>query len=560
MSVSGFAKGRTLRLACAILLALAIASTPIMGSPQAVVARSSNWSTPVAISAAGSELHGMAAPVALSDGRILTVTLENRLVGELYRYFIVAYLTNPQGVTTESILAGPGDENTFRRDLEVIAGPDGTAAATWVLNGTAQYPDRFLAFFNSDSWRPPEVVQVNNNFRLWNTSRGIRIQVWTYVQNGDKPREVTVTAKFYAPEADAGWRVLAERPFLMKDYVFLDPAETLLDSASLLGLGFATPTTSETGTTWQLGVRFARYVNGGWVTSEEEVVTQQGMDVVGPYFSGDLSATMDATWSYSNGREQVTESALRIDGRWTSSEFLAESCVGSSSGASRLELDAPGGPIKRCLTYNPSSRMTTLQRVQFTDQGPIFAPDVPIPTPGRWTFCEVLRATNVTSPDVCLLNWDTSFVGMVGQSVPGGFNWVAAPSQAIALYALPGKAYAAIGSQYPFDQQRPTTTPITYSRLQAPSPTPPSPPRELKVTAGSGRSVSATWSPSDSTPGMQYEYRLRWGKQPFSPWKMTSRTSVRLTDPGKSPAVTVQVRSRINGLTSTPASRSIRLP
>lgn len=516
------------------------------------------WTEPVAITPAEAVLQPMAAPAVLTDGRVVTVTVENRLDGSLYRDFIVANVTDLKGATTRTAFSGPSDFGTSSFLYpKVVAGPDGTAAAWWGEPRSESGWATWIAYYDGQVWKPIQLDNLRSR-GLWvyNTPAGLRAEVWSY---GARPSDSSSISdsvlSVLAPNAQGTWTVLAERAFARNEYgQLVDPIQTVTDSASPLGLGFTYATSSNVGSTWTVTQQTIRYLEGAWVTGSEVVATEVAVST--DYFTleGDLSDRLVLTGHFDNGRGKYQRHYLSVRGSWSKLDVPTDACRVIQR--SRWNLALKDGAAFQCMNFD--GQQTTFEEFRFNGSPTPTRSTFVLPERRSWTFCEVLFNPKLPADDLCLLDWNTSFVGLIGKRSSTGFTWVGAPNQAIAMFLAPGGTYSAILAAHALGSQRQLDMPIQFTTYISSDPAPTLPPQGLKVTTQGGK-IRATWQPPSGMGEVDYEYRLRWGKAAFTKWTLTQEPRVNLSPPTSARVLTIQVRAKNESGVGPSASRQIRL-
>lgn len=516
------------------------------------------WAEPVAITPVEAILQPMAAPAVLTDGRVVTLTVENRLDGSLYRDFIVANVTDLKGATSRTALSGPSDFGTSSWLYpKVVAGPDGTAAAWWGEPRSETGWTTWIAYYDGRAWKPIQLDNLRSR-GLWvyNTPAGIRAEAWSY---GERPPDSSALSdsvlSVLAPNVEGTWTVLAERAFVRNQYgQLVEPIQTVTDSASPLGLGFTYATSSNVGSTWTVTQHTIRYLEGAWVTGSEVVATEVAVST--DYFTleGDLSDRLVLTGHFDNGRGKYQRHYLAVRGSWSKLDVPPDACRVIQR--SRWNLALKDGAAFQCMNFD--GQQTTFEEFRFNGSPIPTRSTFVLPERRSWTFCEVLFNPKLPADDLCLLDWNTSFVGLIGKRSSTGFTWAGAPNQAIAMFSAPGGTYSAILAAHALGSQRQLDTPIQFTSYVSLDPAPTSPPRGLKVTTQSGK-IRATWQPPSGTGELQYEYRLRWDKAAFTKWTLTEAPRVNLSPPASARVLTIQVRARNESGVGPSASRQLRL-
>ncbi len=530
----------------------------VLTSDSGQAATLSPWTDPVAITPAEAVVQPMAAPAVLTDGRVVTLTVENRLDGSLYRDFIVANVTDLKGITSRTAFSGPSDFGTSSFLYpKVVAGPEGTAAAWWSEPGSETGWFTWIAYYDGKNWKSTRLDDLRNRGGLWvyNTPAGIRAEMWAY---GDPPADSSRMSdrvlSVLAPSDQGSWTVLAERNFQRQlDNQLPEPVQTVLDGDSPLGLGFTYATSSNVGSIWTVTQHTIRYLGGAWVTGSEVVATEVAVST--DYFTleGDLSDRLVLTGHFDNGRERYQRHYLAVRGIWSKLEVPTDACQVIQR--SRWNLALKDAVALQCMNFD--GQQTTLDEFRFSGQPTPTRSTLVLPERRNWTFCQVLFNPKLPADDLCLLDWNTAFVGLMGKRSGSGFTWTKAPTQAISVFSAPADSYSAVLAEHALDAQRRLETPIQFTTYVSPDPAPTLPPRDLKLASRGGK-ISATWQPPSGVDNVEYEFRVRWGKGAFTKWTITQATTVRLSPPASAKVLIIQVRARNESGVGPAASRQLR--
>lgn len=528
------------------------------------------WSEPRALTAPGSTIRGTVQPVVLSDGRILAVATENRLSDGLYRWFLVAYVSDPGGLVREYVLDGPwSDSNREIGTRQVLPGALGTAGVV-VVDRPAGSPTSSarVFFFNGTAWSGGASRSGSSNLKyLRNTASGFLLEEWTLRRFAAVDPHAEVVFSRLLP--DGSWTEVTKQRFPIADGLFVEPWTTVLDTESPLGVGFAYWSTREQpqGDSWELTATSLRFDGNEWNRSDEVVTSVRAVEASLGSLTEDLSGLPTLVIRTFDGRTwRMASVARKVGDHWRMLDIPADVCP--SSTFTNGQFLGNGDFLYRCLTYDPLERRTYVERGRHTS-GAWAPPEVEaVPTStlapsGEWLDCWTLLGAKLPDDIECLRPRDTAIVGFIRHASLSPGRWIPAPTSTFALLATPNSTPIAFTHERGLSASNDSDQPVMYSTLRTAPPAPGTPPRNLRLTTLIKEPVivKATWRTSIGTGDQTafFEYRFRWNKTTWSKWTQTTTHEVSLTAPRKARSVSVSVRMANEGGSGPPSTKTLRL-